>query len=86
MLNSLQIIPGWRKYFGHPAGQRLGTISNRIRFGEIAALPIIAPLIQKYGRRVPIAIGSVILLVGVILQTAAQNYGMFLVGRILIGF
>jgi MFS family permease len=86
MLNGLQIIPGWRKYFGTPTGQRLGTISNGVRFGQIGALFVIAPLIQRYGRRVPIAIGSVILLVGVVLQTTAQNYGMFVVGRILIGF
>lgn len=86
MLNGLQIIPRWRKYFGNPTGQRLGTITNGIRFGQIGALFIIAPLVQRYGRRVPIAVGSVILLVGVVLQTAAQNYGMFLVGRILIGF
>ena len=72
--------------FGTPTGQRLGTISNGMRFGQVAALFVIAPLIQKFGRRVPIAIGSSILLVGVILQTAAQNYGMFVVGRILVGF
>lgn len=86
MLNGLQIIPAWSKYFGTPTGQRLGTISNGIRFGQIGSLIIIAPLNQKYGRRVPIAIGSAILLVGVVLQTAAQNYGMFVAARILIGF
>lgn len=62
------------------------TVSNGIRFGQIGALVIIAPLIQEYGRRVPIAIGSAILLVGVVLQTAAQNYSMFVVGPVLIGF
>jgi MFS family permease len=67
--------------FGTPTGQRLGTITNGMRFGQVAALFVIAPLVQKFGRRVPIAIGSSILLVGVILQTAAQNYGMFVVGR-----
>ena len=86
MLNGLQIIPGWRQYFGNPTGQRLGTMSNGVRFGQIGALVVIAPLIQRYGRRVPIAIGSGILLAGVVLQTAAQNYAMFVVGRILIGF
>jgi hypothetical protein len=86
MLNGLQIIPGWRSYFGSPAGQRLGTISNGVRFGQIASLVVVAPLVQKYGRRVPIAIDSAILLVGVVLQTAAQNYSMFVVARILIGF
>jgi sugar porter (SP) family MFS transporter len=86
MLNGLQIIPEWRKYFGNPTGQRLGTISNGVRFGQIASLIVISPLLRKYGRRLPIALGSAILLVGVVLQTAAQSYGMFMAGRILIGF
>jgi MFS family permease len=81
-----QKLTGRISSFHNPKGQRLGTITNGIRFGQVGALFITAPLIQRYGRRVPIALGSAILLVGVVLQTSAQNYGMFLVGRILIGF
>lgn len=76
MLNGLQIIPAWRKDFGNPTKERLGTISNGVRFGQIASLAIISPLLYKYGRRVPIAIGSAILLVGVVLQTTSQSYAM----------
>jgi len=76
MLNGLQIIPAWRHYFGNPTGQRLGTITNGVRFGQLASLAIISPLLHHYGRRIPIAIGSAILLVGVVLQTTAQSYGM----------
>jgi sugar porter (SP) family MFS transporter len=86
MLNGLQILPEWRKFFGYPAGSRLGSISNGVRYGQLGALFISAPLIQRLGRKKPIAIGSAILLVGVILQTAAQNYAMFVAGRFLIGF
>ena len=86
MLNGIQSVPQWQKFFGHPAGSRLGTISNGVRYGQIGALFFCAPIIQRFGRKWPIAFGSSILLLGVILQTAAQNYAMFVVGRILIGF
>ncbi|PMD37024.1 general substrate transporter [Hyaloscypha variabilis F] len=86
MLNGIQSVPEWQKFFDHPKGSRLGTISNGVRYGQLAALPVCAAIIQRYGRKWPIAFGSAILLVGVVLQTAAQNYAMFVLGRIFIGF
>ena len=86
MLNGIQSVPQWQKFFGHPTGSRLGTISNGVRYGQIGGLFFCAPIIQRFGRKWPIALGSTILLVGVILQTTAQNYAMFVIGRILIGF
>ncbi len=38
------------------------------------------------GRRFPIFIGSLLLVIGAILQCASQNYAMFLVSRMIIGF
>ncbi|KAH8549474.1 general substrate transporter [Umbelopsis sp. PMI_123] len=86
MLNGLQIIEDWQTYFNNPSGSILGVISNGTRFGQIGSLFVSATLIQRFGRRRPIAIGSAILMLGVILQTAAQNTAMFVVGRVLIGF
>lgn len=86
MLNGLQIIPQWQDYFGHPKGSRLGLITNGTRIGQAAALFVINPLIQRFGRKKPIAIGSTIMLLGIALQTAATNVAMFVVGRVLIGF
>lgn len=86
MLNGLQIIENWQTYFNEPTGSILGVISNGTRFGQVASLLVSATLIQRFGRRRPIAIGSGILLLGVIVQTAAQSTAMFVVGRVLIGF
>jgi len=86
MLNGLQIIPEWRSYFGNPSGSRLGSITNGLRYGQLGALFVTTPLIQRLGRKKPIAIGSAILLIGVILQSAAQNYRTFVAARFLIGF
>ncbi|KAJ5798285.1 uncharacterized protein N7503_007581 [Penicillium pulvis] len=86
MLSGLQIIDAWQDALGHPTGTRLGTITNGTRYGQLGALLIAAPLMQRLGRRVPIMIGSCILLVGVALQASSVNYDMFVVSRVLIGF
>ncbi|KAJ5612075.1 hypothetical protein N7510_005269 [Penicillium lagena] len=86
MLSGLQIIDRWEDALGNPAGTRLGTITNGTRYGQLGALLIAAPMMQRLGRRVPIMIGSCILLVGVALQAASVGYDMFVVSRVLIGF
>lgn len=86
MLNGLQSVPQWQEFFGNPKGSRLGLITNGTRIGQAAALFVVNPLIQKLGRKKPIAVGSVIMLVGIALQAAATNTAMFVVGRVLIGF
>lgn len=86
MLNGLQILPQWQSYFGKPKDATLGLISNGTRIGQCASLFVISPLIQRFGRRMPIAYGSALMLVGIALQTAAQNLPMFVIGRVLLGF
>ncbi|CAK7243036.1 MAG: hypothetical protein STHCBS139747_004543 [Sporothrix thermara] len=86
MLNGLQSLETWQAAMGHPKRTRLGTITNGTRYGQLGALVVAAPLMQRLGRRWPIVIGSCILLVGVALQTAANSYGMFVAARVLVGF
>jgi sugar porter (SP) family MFS transporter len=86
MLNGLQIIPSWQNFFHHPKATQLGLITNGTRIGQAAALFVINPLISRFGRRKPIAIGSAIMIIGIALQTAAPNLAMFIVGRVFIGF
>lgn len=86
MLNGLQIIPLWQEFFNHPSATQLGLITNGTRIGQAAALFVINPLISRFGRRKPIAIGSSIMLLGVALQTASPNLAMFVIGRVFIGF
>jgi sugar porter (SP) family MFS transporter len=86
MLNGLQIIPEWKAFFHKPTGVRLGLISNGTRIGQVGALLLTAPLLTKFGRRKPIILGHSIMIIGIILQTAAQNFPMFVIGRVFIGF
>ncbi|KAJ5889301.1 hypothetical protein N7504_010111 [Penicillium tannophilum] len=86
MLNGLQSMSQWQNFFGSPTGTRLGSLSNGVIFGQILAFPIAPWLCDHTGRRFPIFIGSALLVIGAILQCAAQNYGMFLASRMIIGF
>ncbi|OBT94193.1 hypothetical protein VE01_06954 [Pseudogymnoascus verrucosus] len=86
MLNGLQSMDQWQNYFGSPTGTRLGSLANGTIFGQILAFPVVPWLCDHTGRRFPIFLGSALLVFGAILQGAAQNYGMFLASRMIIGF
>jgi MFS family permease len=85
MLNGLNILPSYTDYFNlNPATTGLNTASVFIG-GALG--PIFSGIIaDRWGRRPAIFWGSVITLIGVLLQTAAQNIGMFVVARIVLGF
>jgi MFS family permease len=85
MMNGLNILPSYTDYFNlDPATTGLNTASVFIG-GFLATLPS-GWICDRLGRRPAIFWGSVICLIGVILQTAAQNIGMFVVARIILGF
>ncbi|KAK9472185.1 general substrate transporter [Dipodascopsis tothii] len=86
MLNGLQSLPTWRDFFGHPQGQRLGVMSNGITWGTLASMPFVAPACERYGRRKPIFVGTVLVVIGAALQGASQNYAMFVISRFVLGF
>lgn len=86
MLNGLQSMDQWQTFFNTPTGSRLGSLSNGVVFGQILAFPIAPWLCDHTGRRFPIFIGSLLLVIGAALQCAAQNYAMFLAARMVIGF
>lgn len=85
MLNGLNILPVYTDYFNlDPATTGLNTASTFIG-GTLA--PLVGGVITDYyGRRLAIFYSTLITLIGIVLQTAAQNVGMFVVGRILLGF
>ncbi|OTA55848.1 putative hexose carrier protein [Hypoxylon sp. EC38] len=84
MLNGLNILPVYTDYFHlNPATTGLNTASVFIgcTFGTIVS----GVLTDKLGRRPAIFWSSVITLVGIAIQTAAQNIAMFVIGRIILG-
>ncbi|RSL69031.1 hypothetical protein CEP54_002612, partial [Fusarium duplospermum] len=86
MMNGVQSLPVWIKDFGHPKGAALSILTTAQSIGGVASIPIAPFLTDRLGRRHPIALGSVFCLIGTALQTASQSNGMFIAGRVLIGF
>lgn len=62
-----------RLVFGKPRGQTLGLMTAAYSLGCLLSLPFIPFVVERFGRRLAIVFGSCIMLVGVALQTAAQN-------------
>jgi len=86
MLNGMQSLPQWEKFFGHPMGKRLGAMSFGPGGGTLISVLVSSQLCDRYGRRMGIFVGSAFIIVGAILQTAANDFGMFVAGRFVIGF
>ncbi|CAK7225596.1 hypothetical protein SBRCBS47491_005942 [Sporothrix bragantina] len=85
MINGMQSLTQWATFFGHPAGTRLGAMTAGTTGGTLIAVLWSSQLCERFGRRWPIFGGSVVIIIGSILQGAAQNFGMFVAGRFLVG-
>ncbi|KAH8828987.1 hexose transporter [Flagelloscypha sp. PMI_526] len=86
MMNGLQSLPTWQNYFNHPTGGRLGLFNIIQSVGNLAAYPFAPYITDGLGRRNAILLGAAIMCIATALQTATQNFGMFIGARFLIGF
>ncbi|KAK7918436.1 hypothetical protein PG985_010310 [Apiospora marii] len=96
LIGTLQFSDDFNKYFGdgyisektgkasiEPA--MLGFISSCYQLGSILAVPIAPWFNQRYGRRWGIMAGSIIMVVGAILQGFSQHVGMYIISRMILG-
>lgn len=87
LLNGLQTMQTWQDYFNNPNGSTLGLFTAIVNIGAFAALFFAPYIADLFGRKIGIAIGLVILIVGAIIQVVPSvNKGMFIGGRFLVGF
>ncbi|OAA62173.1 General substrate transporter [Cordyceps fumosorosea ARSEF 2679] len=73
---------------GHD-GLGAGIVAAMYQIGGVAVLPLVGPVIDRFGRRAGMAVGAALVIVGTILQgTAAHSGGggQFMGGRFLLGF
>ncbi|KAK4227492.1 general substrate transporter [Podospora fimiseda] len=84
--NAAQNMDTWQDYFGRPTGSLLGLVGALYQIGSLVSIPIVPLLADNFGRKLPIAIGCVIMIVGAILQGVAKNLDIFMGGRVLLGF
>lgn len=86
MMNGLQSLSYWQDYFNNPRGPILGLFNASMSLGSLCGLFIVPYLIDWSGRKMGLAIGSIVMLLAVGLQSGAQNFGMFVAARIILGF
>ncbi|KAF2645310.1 general substrate transporter [Massarina eburnea CBS 473.64] len=95
LINTLQFSQPFNKYFG--AGYKdekgkwgiepalLGFVSSCYQLGSILAVPIAPWMNQRFGRRWSVMVGSLIMVVGALLQGFSQHVAMYIIARMLLG-
>ncbi|KAH7011014.1 general substrate transporter [Ilyonectria destructans] len=86
MMNSLQTVSHWDEFFGTPRGSQLGLMSAIMSLGSICSTPVAPWVADRFGRRWGITVGSVIMIIGAILQCESTTFTMFVVSRFVLGF
>ncbi|KAJ7473816.1 general substrate transporter [Mycena galericulata] len=85
MVNGLQSLPQWERYFNFPTKGKLGLLSAIQNIGSLAAYPFAPYLCDGIGRRPTVFIGALIMVIATAIQTASQSVGMFIGARFLVG-
>ncbi|KAJ9142977.1 MFS sugar transporter-like protein [Pleurostoma richardsiae] len=85
MTNGLNILPQYNDYFHLETATR-SLLTSAIWIGGALSTPFGGYISDRWGRKHGMFWAAIISLVGVILQTAAQNIAMFVIGRMVIGF
>ncbi|KAK9239407.1 lactose permease [Lipomyces kononenkoae] len=86
LLTALQGVSAWKEEFGSPKGALLGFTSAAYPLGAILSTPLSAFISDRFGRKLPVLVGSFIMIIGVIIQCASHSIGLFIGGRIVVGF
>ncbi|KAJ5882606.1 MFS sugar transporter [Penicillium soppii] len=99
IINTVQIVYTWNKYFGHETGKIVdgrpqyaieanlkGFLGAAYSLGAILSLPFVPYLNQRVGRRWTIVFGSCVSLFGALIQGFSNGVAMYIVARMLLGF
>ncbi|KAF7344220.1 Lactose permease [Mycena venus] len=86
MLNNIRILPQWNDYFDDPQGSNLGLLTALYSIGSIASLPIVPFIADRFGCKVVIIGGCILMIIAAGIQGASHNLAMFKGARFLMGF
>jgi len=86
LVNCLQAIPEWQQFLHTPTGAWLGFISAVYWIAMLACFTITASISNRFGRKVGLYIGLVLVFIGAAIQAAATNTAVFVVARAILGF
>ncbi|KDQ50703.1 hypothetical protein JAAARDRAFT_141556 [Jaapia argillacea MUCL 33604] len=80
----LSAMTTFTSYFGITPNNQ-GLVAALYVIGNVAGCLFAGPCADKYGRKVGMAIGSVVCIIGAIMQTTAHNLGTLMGGRFILG-
>lgn len=75
----------WNTYFNEPGGSTLGLISASLFLPAIVTPYIASWISDTWGRKICLAVGSLLLILGAFINAFATSLGMFIAGRTLVG-
>ncbi|TFK51357.1 hypothetical protein OE88DRAFT_1629880 [Heliocybe sulcata] len=78
-------MPNFKKQFGVDQGTTQGFLAAIYVLGNVVGSFVAGPNADRYGRRFGMFTGSIISLIGAILQTAAQREVHIIAGRVILG-
>ncbi|KAH9905252.1 general substrate transporter [Xylariomycetidae sp. FL2044] len=85
VMNGLLILPSYTEYFQLTTAT-VGLNNAASWMGSILSSFVMQPIPDRLGRKKAILLASAVTFAGVVLQAAAQNIGMFVVARVVVGF
>ena len=72
-MNTSQILPDWQKVMGEPSESALGLLTAMYSIGSIASLPVVPYLSDHFGRKIPIIVGCIIMVIAAAIQVCADQ-------------
>ncbi|KAH6952456.1 general substrate transporter [Ilyonectria sp. MPI-CAGE-AT-0026] len=85
MINNLNAVQPYFEHFNLNS-DLIGLNVAIISAGSIFGAPIVGPVVDRWGRKTGLALGSVCIIIGVALQASAPKVAQLIVGRFIIGF
>ncbi|KAJ5371234.1 sugar transporter [Penicillium cataractarum] len=85
LMNGLMSLPQWNEFMDHPTGAWLGFINAIQSLSQATALPILAYVANRFGRKLGLYVGYFFVLLGALLQAFTPNIAGFATGRFFLG-
>jgi MFS family permease len=84
VMNNLNILPSYTEYFSLNT-TTTGLLTAGGWMGNMLSCFLMQPVADHFGRKKALLLSAAVCTIGIILQAAAQNIGMFVVARIIVG-
>ncbi|EEU36760.1 uncharacterized protein NECHADRAFT_88940 [Fusarium vanettenii 77-13-4] len=85
MINNLNAVQPYFEHFNLDS-DLIGLNVAIVSAGYIFGSPVVGPIVDRWGRKTSLAMGSVCIILGVVLQASAGKIAQLIVSRFIIGF